>query len=51
MSIQKLSAEVRHLNAMSDKLMAETRWYPIVVGTALATALMSLGAIVGKFFF
>lgn len=51
MGIQKLAAEIRHLNAMSDKLMADTRWYPMVVCTALATALMALGAAIGKFIF
>jgi hypothetical protein len=43
LTARKIRAEIAHLSAQSDKLMAETRWYPLVVGTALAVALLSLG--------
>lgn len=42
MNMQKVTAEIRHLNAMSDKLIAETRWYPIVVSSALVAAVITL---------
>lgn len=47
MNKQKLMAEIRHLSAMSDKLMLETRWYPIVVGIGLVVA---IGTLIKLFF-
>jgi uncharacterized membrane protein YqhA len=38
----KLHAEIKKLGAESDKLMMETRWYPIVVATGLVAALVAL---------
>ncbi|MFA7666647.1 MAG: hypothetical protein WCY32_11075 [Burkholderiaceae bacterium] len=39
--IGKLRAEIRHLTAQSDKLMAETRWYPLVIATGLLGAVIA----------
>lgn len=33
--LAKLRAEVRKLSAESDRLMMETRWYPIVLVSAM----------------
>ncbi len=35
MQLAKIQAEIRKLSAESDKLMLETRWYPMVVTGAL----------------
>lgn len=32
---EKIRAEIRKLSAESDKLMLETRWYPMLVTSAL----------------
>lgn len=43
LDIEKIRAEITHLNAQSAKLMAETRWYPaLVVGGIFAAALALL---------
>jgi hypothetical protein len=38
----KLRAEIRKLSRESDKLMMETRWYPLVLATALIAAIAAL---------
>lgn len=38
-TLEKLRAEVRKLSAESDKLMMETRWYPMVLAIAMVTGL------------
>lgn len=45
--MQKLRAEIKKLGHESDKLMMETRWYPMVVSAAWIVA---IGAIVKIFF-
>jgi hypothetical protein len=40
--IGKLRAEIRKLSSVSDKLMMETRWYPLVLATALIAAIATL---------
>lgn len=40
--LNKLRAEVRKLRIEGDKLMAETRWYPLVVSTALVAGVVTL---------
>lgn len=39
--IEKLRAEIRHLTAQSNKLMVETRWYPLVIATGLVGAIIA----------
>ncbi len=36
--LEKVRAEIRKLSAESDKLMMETRWYPMVVMAGVFTA-------------
>lgn len=43
----KIRTEIRKLSAESDKLMLETRWYPMVVTAALFAA---IGTIIKLFF-
>lgn len=40
--LDKLRAEVRKLTAESDKLMLETRWYPMVVCSGIFAAVITL---------
>lgn len=47
LNLAKIKAEIRKLAAGSDKLMMETRWYPLVVGAALFGA---VAAVVKLFF-
>ncbi|MFS8435121.1 hypothetical protein EIQ01_21460 [Xanthomonas campestris pv. raphani] len=42
LKLTKLRAEIRKLNRESDKLMLETRWYPMVVTTALFAAVAAV---------
>lgn len=38
----KMRAEIRKLRLEGDKLMTETRWYPLVVATALVASVIAL---------
>lgn len=40
--LRKLNAEIAKLRRESDKLLVETRWYPLVVSTALVGAVIAL---------
>ena len=40
--LEKVRTEIRKLSAESDKLMLETRWYPLVLATALVAAVATL---------
>lgn len=49
LKLTKLRAEIRKLNRESDKLMLETRWYPMVVTTALFAAVAAVAAVIKLF--
>lgn len=38
----KIRAEIRKLSIESDKLMLETRWYPMLLAVALFTAIATI---------
>jgi hypothetical protein len=40
--LEKVRAEIRKPSAGSDQLMMETRWYPLVLATALMAAVPDL---------
>ncbi|KDC22923.1 hypothetical protein AZ20_4196 [Bordetella bronchiseptica E014] len=40
--LAKINAEISKLMAETVKIQAEARWYPLVVGAALATAVITL---------
>jgi hypothetical protein len=40
--LDKIRAEIRKLGLESDKLMLETRWYPLMVGAGLVAAIATL---------
>jgi len=40
--LEKIRAEIRKIGLESDKLMMETRWYPLVVGAGLVAAIAAL---------
>lgn len=40
--LRKLNAEIAKLRRESDKLLMETRWYPMVVSTALVGTIITL---------
>jgi len=40
----KIQAEVGQINALTRKLLAESKWHPLVVGTGLLAAGATLGA-------
>mgnify|MGYP006379147441 CR=1 FL=1 len=42
LQMDKLRAEISQLAAQSDKLMMETRWYPVVVVGTLVGAIIAL---------
>ncbi|HDS1635870.1 hypothetical protein I5U90_01170 [Stenotrophomonas maltophilia] len=42
LQMRKLAAEIRKINRESEKLMTETRWYPLAVATALVTAIITI---------
>jgi len=44
LSDDKVRAEITHLNAMTAKLLKETRWYEAVI----LTAFLAAGAALGK---
>lgn len=46
-SSKKLRAEIQKVGRKSDKLMMETRWYPLVVSSAL---FFGMAAIIKIFF-
>lgn len=43
--IARLMAETMKLHAEAAKMRRETAWYPLVVGAALATAVLTLSRI------
>ncbi len=42
LQVRKLTAEIRKINRESDKLMMETRSYPLVVATAFVAGIVTL---------
>lgn len=40
--LEKVRAEIRKLSAESDKLMMETRWFPMVIVTGLFAAVATV---------
>lgn len=40
--LDKLRAEVRKINAECNKLMVETRWYPLLVASGLVAAVITI---------
>ncbi len=40
--LRKIRAEIRKLSRESDKLMMETRWYPMVLTSALFAAIAAV---------
>jgi hypothetical protein len=40
--LEKVRAEIRKLSAGSDRLMMETRWYPMVIVTGLFVAVAAV---------
>jgi hypothetical protein len=40
--LEKLRAEIRKLGRESDKLMVETRWYPLVVSGVWTAAIIAV---------
>ncbi|MEJ2896979.1 hypothetical protein [Bordetella avium] len=40
--LAKIQAEISKLMAETVKINAEARWYPLVIGAALATAVVTL---------
>ncbi|MFW7343548.1 hypothetical protein V0R37_18645 [Pollutimonas sp. H1-120] len=40
--LAKTQAEIAKIMAETVKIQAEARWYPLVVGAALATALITM---------
>ncbi len=46
----KMRAEIAKLIAETAKINGEARWYPLVIGTGLAAALLTAGGTMAKFF-
>jgi len=40
--LAKINAEIGKIMAETVKIQAEARWYPLVVGAALATAVITI---------
>ncbi|AXI83539.1 hypothetical protein FUT69_09310 [Xylella taiwanensis] len=46
----KLQAEIHEVNAHTRKLMTESKWYPVVVGSSLVAAGAAAATVAIKFF-
>lgn len=40
--LRKINAEIQKIRRESDKLLVETRWYPMVVSSALIATIITL---------